>query len=1652
MRKLIIMAAALALTIPAAHAARHVGAHNPLTEAWSIVSGDTGVTGTAIAGDPDFAGVPAWQINGSASGRLRYEVGGPAPGDAWTLYARVRVVSPGTALDAGKLIEVANGADRYVLGLGSSADGATLVAVDSFGPTPAITVPPTLAGRTDYVDVTLSYDPDLGAASLFVNGQLVTANAAGIGATTLSRVNFGDGAVAAAGATRWADVRFSVGAQACRDGIDNDGDGLVDFAGGDGDCLSAADPSEGTYCPGGGDVDGDGFCEQIFIAHDGATNPSVEGWVAPAAAGGQNREGANEDLGAGNCAAPCPFWRVIDDGTASGNLGAYSAGPFPYDHPGGWELRARVRVDPLLPGQAEPQRYSRMLLARFPAGGDTREFSVIFGKTADDAMIARASGIAFNHDIGSTFDYHDVRIVYSPATGTADLLVDGVVLRRDMTGTVLTGTQVNNVQWGSGSSADTGGTHWHSVAVEVAPDTDDDGIPNLVETGTHGTDPYAADSDDDGLPDGVELLGGTDPLDADGDGDGLLDGYEVAAGLNPASPDDAALDGDGDGLSALQEQELGTRPDLADTDGDGLDDGRELDFTETNPLEPDTDGDGLSDGAEVTSHRTDPLLPDSDGDARYDGDELAAGTDPLNPDSDGDGLTDGAEQTAGTNPLIADTDGDGLEDGFEAAHGFDPLVAGEAGLDGDGDGLDNLAEQAAGSSPVLADTDGDGLDDFDEVNVYGSDPASDDGDGDGLRDAFEVAAGFDPAASGDGILDTDNDGLDNLDEQRLGLDPGNPDSDGDGLLDGEEAYVFGTAPGVSEASATPLWRRSRLLFEATGQPLFNELPDPKFIDLAPLFAGTTSGTVRRGQVANISRAAPTVTVQDVWDEGVAQCDARSEVIPVNSHVSACRNLTVSPTRSECINGGNVSFASRSITCCTRDPFGPDIPPGRYIDVGDSISNGCGGSEQSWTINDVNALPGGPYISPTSINVGPGFGPRPTADTPLPDRDYQVGAEITQTTAVTGGFTLTPGLSSEDRGRVDLYYDTDASARVDRSVVAPGESFTLTLAHEPQPFAGSRFDGTGSNCRLERGLGRGSCMSSDWPDFMTAIDLDISIDVSVDAEIWSIDPDDGSQLHRTVTLFDQTLGESYELAGFDFAIGEGMSMRLLNGVPGVPGFVQQDITITNDDVFGLFDVGSRIDLPIDIPFGCFLKKISQALCITFGLPPDAGISANLVTFGVQIPELNSPVSQADPFDPRSQGFNGGSPTAFSLERVVPARHRIEDDGSLVNTVPNKFRPSLNYAGLDGSPRSLIDTFILNNSNLSSDVVRLEIDADGILCINSGGTICGGASAGIPLVASISADAVDLDLVLWTGWDQTLTFEPNLEARVVFSRDVSVRLAPGDPLTPVAAGTPLALGVPAAGADGTVSRSIEVIQPEGGVDVDVSYSFAGNAFTSSAGLGAKLGGELGLLQASIGGALGALYETAVGLPWSLSILNFIAEAPPIPLDALGSTYSMTGPRMTFPGPSLAIVDAGTDSDGDGLMDDVENAWCTSPQDADSDDDGLADGLEDANRNGSVDAGETDPCNPDSDGDGLQDGRERGLVTPNADTDLGVFDPNPQPLIRTDPNDQDSDGDGLPDGYEIANGLNPANGDDCPAWICGSGGGWRLRLFQQDEQPTP
>ncbi len=124
-------------------------------------------------------------------------------------------------------------------------------------------------------------------------------------------------------------------------------------------------------------------------------------------------------------------------------------------------------------------------------------------------------------------------------------------------------------------------------------DTDHDGLTDPVEI-KEGTNPNLGDTDQDGVDDDLEIYYGSDPLTPDdnysplpdlgvqqlidSDGDGLWDVDEQNTyGTNPYE-----WDTDGDGLSDRQEiTETATDPNLYDTDGDGMGDG-----SDDHPLVP----------------------------------------------------------------------------------------------------------------------------------------------------------------------------------------------------------------------------------------------------------------------------------------------------------------------------------------------------------------------------------------------------------------------------------------------------------------------------------------------------------------------------------------------------------------------------------------------------------------------------------------------------------------------------------------------------------------------------------------------------------------------------------------------------------------------------------------------------------------------------------------------------------------------------------------------------------------------------------------------------------------------------------------------------------------------------------------------------------
>ena len=205
-------------------------------------------------------------------------------------------------------------------------------------------------------------------------------------------------------------------------------------------------------------------------------------------------------------------------------------------------------------------------------------------------------------------------LIYAPlGTVTIDcdnFNLNGLIIAQNV---VIDGGGVNinyNSSWAEFVGTESEELDWTMDDWKYLADTDNDGLPNLIEKEI-GSDPYDPDTDGDGLPDGYEVLTlGTDPTKNDSDDNGILDGDE---------------DFDLDGLTNLQEYEKGTEPFNEDTDGDGLKDGDEVNTYGTDPLKADTDDDGLDDGDEIY-FETDPLNPDTDGNGTPDGDEKRSQT------------------------------------------------------------------------------------------------------------------------------------------------------------------------------------------------------------------------------------------------------------------------------------------------------------------------------------------------------------------------------------------------------------------------------------------------------------------------------------------------------------------------------------------------------------------------------------------------------------------------------------------------------------------------------------------------------------------------------------------------------------------------------------------------------------------------------------------------------------------------------------------------------------------------------------------------------------------------------------------------------------------------------------------------------------------
>jgi RHS repeat-associated protein len=336
------------------------------------------------------------------------------------------------------------------------------------------------------------------------------------------------------------------------------------------------------------------------------------------------------------------------------------------------------------------------------------------------------------------------------------------------------------------------------------------------------------------------------PGDIDSDGDGLPNNWEIAHGFNSSDPSDASDDPDQDGLITVDEFRLGLDPLNRDTDSDGMGDGAEImrGYSPTNaglyrclpfaePFEPALITNGTLTGQHgwivVSSNGAAVVQTGVVWDATQ-ALQLGGCTSPVsifNPVAAGgipvvwtDLRAKPVFRSVVSMPVLDAASGVGLfvnhEGRVVARDGSDwmtltnhqSLIAGAWSRFTTRQDYNNgnwtlyvngeqWATNLAFACPAK-EYSGFGMKGplyragfLDAVRVSTNPPLDIDADGDGLSDDWEALYGLHSSNPMDSWVDSDQDGLSNLDEYRMGTNPRLRDTDGDGIGDGAELNVGG---------------------------------------------------------------------------------------------------------------------------------------------------------------------------------------------------------------------------------------------------------------------------------------------------------------------------------------------------------------------------------------------------------------------------------------------------------------------------------------------------------------------------------------------------------------------------------------------------------------------------------------------------------------------------------------------------------------------------------------------------------------------------------------------------------------------------------------------------------------------------------------------
>ena len=625
-------------------------------------------------------------------------------------------------------------------------------------------------------------------------------------------------------------------------------------------------------------------------------------------------------------------------------------------------------------------------------------------------------------------------------------------------------------------------------------------------------------------------------------------------------------------------------------------------------------------------------------------------------------------------------------------------------------------------------------------------------------------------------------------------------------------------------------------FSTTGQALFGtqagQTQATKTIPFGntPIFHDQR-GPVTAGQIVHVDQDIPVETAQAIWQKAIDICTHEltrtqpvSISLPVVGEVTRSCHATVTPTVSQCINGGTI-MPTLSATCCV---FGGAYP---------NCTNGIGPDTITVSTNRL------------SFDVGPGVGPKPTTGTTRP---YDIGVIATVRSDVGIGIE---GAIELDGGSVDVDYPTTILLTTSADRVVPGRTFTISATHAPG----------------------GARLSSQYPSISLSLNTYTKVDANIDLEYAGIDYATGDQIHatRNVQAFNTAVDPNADDQGrivnqlleVKAGLGAGLQVR-----------ANTDVALGGVEGTGLDPIGPFV-LPLTFTFDVTNPPEPAPFCDV--LPrPDCSLNPPVFTDIVQL-LFRTPLLDT----PAVPGFNGGNDfigVTGSDTPIEQARNVILSDGSVRNTTITGKRDALQSSleAVGGDLRKLG----ISDGIVDTDLARLDVDIDGLL--SSFGLPPGGAHLQLPpqlpanffikklagkRLLDVEANLIDLDILDYLYFDQELVFQPNLKIDLVFDKPVRVRLDRAAAFEPLAANAQGEYVLELPIRPDRLS-TVDVVQPAGGVRITPRYSIDDNRFENNLDwlINAGIQGTVG--QLVLGGYIVAILEPIITGVSDLDSLDF------------------------------------------------------------------------------------------------------------------------------------------------------------------------------------